>query len=339
MKVQHIVITLFSFRGKEAFKRLYWPGQNFNVNPLQPKLLDFRIMLFEMACLPGILSQTNQDFTWIIIIDKKLPSLYKNKLKELIAKKDQAVIYEYDPLKRIESIEWIKPFIKTKPDYLITSNIDDDDILPPDFIEASRRHVSEIKKTAKLPTLKLIGNNQIVQWDLNHSKEAPLGWRSPWHRGKFPASCGFSLLGKYPEVDFNVLGIVHRTAEKYIDFSLTPTNKNIAFHQNRFKEAFLKNNDNFKQWNKNDLLFDLNTISGPVLMTNHKYNAQYKRLHEKKPGSKIVIGPETFPEFSIDWDCAMRNTSQFNIDKLQYIKRKWHFKWVKFKRRMSKYLQ
>ena len=338
MNIQHIVITLFSFRGKEAFKHLHWMGINFTVNPLNPKYLDFRMILFEMTCLQGILHQTTQDFTWIIIIDNALPDKYKQKLKSLIKPKERAFIWEYDPKERIESINWIKPFIQGNPDYLITSNLDDDDILPSSFIESSRKHVLEIEQNGKLPTLKLLGNKHIIQWDLVHSEEAPLGWRSPWHRGNFYSSCGFSLVGKYPVVNFSILGIMHRMAEKYIDFSLNPKNKNIAFHQSRFKEAFWKNNEDFRQWPKNDLIFNLSEIVGPVLMTNHKLNAQYGRLYEEKSELIKVTGPETFPEFSINWVCAKKHAVQFNLDKPLYRKRKFQHKLIKLKRKIKKYL-
>lgn len=338
MKFQHIVITLFSFRGKEAFKRLHWLGINFTVNPLNPKYLDFRMVLFEMTCLQGILNQSTQDFTWIIIIDKELPENYKQKLKSCIKPKVRAFIWEYDPTVRIESIDWLKPYLQGNPDYLVTSNLDDDDILPFNFIESCKKHVLEIEQNNKLPTLKLIGNKHIIQWNLVHSEDAPLGWRSPWHRGNFYSSCGFSLIGKYPVVNFNVLGIMHRMAEKYIDFSLNPKNKNIAFHQNRFKEAFRKNSEDFNQWTKNDLLFDLAKIAGPVLMTNHKFNAQYGRLYEDKSELIKVTGPETFPEFSINWEFAKKHAPQFNLDKLLYRKRKFHHKLIKLKRKIKKYL-
>ncbi|MEZ5196859.1 MAG: glycosyltransferase [Bacteroidales bacterium] len=295
-------------------------GINFTVNPLNPKYLDFRIMLFEMTCLPGILCQSTQNFTWIVIIDKKLPEKYKQRLKSLIKPKKRAFIWEYDPTVRIESIDWIKPYIQGNPDYLITSNLDDDDILPSNFIESSKKHVLEIEQHKKLPTLKLLGNKQIIQWDLVHTEAAPLGWRSPWHRGNFYSSCGFSLIAKYPLVEYSVLGIMHRMAEKYIDFSLRPNNKNIAFHHKRFKETFRKNNDDFRQWNKKDLLFDLSETTGPVLMTNHKFNAQYGRLYEVKPELLKVTGPETFPEFNIDWDFVIKNISRFNIDHMLYLK-------------------
>jgi len=105
MKFEHFIITPFCFRGKKAFNRLYWPGQNFQMNPLDKKFLVQRLKLFEMLCLPGILSQTNQNFSWILIIDEDLPKSYKKKLNLLVKEKERVFFLEYKDSIRLEKTD------------------------------------------------------------------------------------------------------------------------------------------------------------------------------------------------------------------------------------------
>ena len=318
MNFEHFIITLFCFRGKEAFKHLHWPGLNFNANPLNPKYIEHRLRLFKMTCLPGIMSQTNQNYGWIIIIDKDLDSDIKSELENLTNKKQRVFLYEYQEGTNLGSTEWLAPFLTKCPDYIITSNHDDDDILPPNFIDSLHAHVKDIEQNNRLPSLKLIGAKQILQWDLIHSKKSPFGWKSTWHRGNYPSSCGFSLLSKYPEAKLSVLGFVHRRAEEYIDFSNPPKNKQIAFHRDRIIKALNNCNENENTWPKEDLFYDISKPCGPVLMTNHSHNAQFARLYEKKDDIEKVTGPETFPEFAINWNLVNENIRYFkrNIPKL-----------------------
>lgn len=311
MQFEHFIITLFCFRGKEAFKHLHWPGLNFQASPLKPKYLEQRLKLFKMICLPGVLSQSNQNFGWIIIIDKDLDPVIKNELQNLIIKKQRAFLYEYKEGTFLGSTEWLTPYFTKSPDYVLTSNHDDDDILPRNFVDSLYTHIKGIEKEKRIPTIKLIGAKQILQWDLIHSKKSPFGWKSKWHRGDYPSSCGFSLLSKYPETNLSVLGLVHDRAEEYIDFATPPINKRVAFHRERLKKSLKNCNEREDAWTKEDLFYDISKLCGPVLMTNHSLNAQFARLYEKKADSKIVTGPESFPRFNINWALTTKNLNHF----------------------------
>ncbi len=282
MHFEHFIITIFCFRGKDAFKHLHWPGLNFQACPLKPKYLEHRLRLFKMTCLPGILSQTNQNFNWIIIIDKDLNTEIKKELQDLIKDRESTFLHEYEEGTDIGSTDWLSPYLTIIPDYLLISNHDDDDILPGNFVGSLHDHIDEIRKDKKLPAVKFIGAKKILQWDLIHSSKAPLGWKSSWHRGYFPSSCGFSILSKYPEANLNVLGFVHRRAEEYIDFKSTTKLKFVTFNKNRIIEALHRCNENENSWSMEDMFYDISKKSGPVLMTNHSLNAQFARLYEKK---------------------------------------------------------
>jgi hypothetical protein len=301
MRFEHFIITLFSFRGQKAFKKLYWPGLNFTVNPLKPDFIEHRLKLFQMTCLPGILSQTSQDFNWIIVIDKELPSVKKNTLKNLVLERDRTYFVEYDQSVALETTEWLKPYLKSQPDYIFTSNHDDDDMLPKNFISSLHSFLNEIDLTAQIPAVMLMGSKKIIQWDIFHTKKAPFGYFSPWHRGNFPSSCGFSLLSKFPETNISVIGLVHRRAEDYIDFKAQPKNKHVTYHRNRLITALNQTNQTPGTFTKEKLFYDIGPKTYPVLMTNHSRNAQFSRLYEKKALRQKVTGPKSFPGTYPDW--------------------------------------
>ncbi|MEZ5083478.1 MAG: glycosyltransferase [Bacteroidales bacterium] len=338
MHFEHFIITIFCFRGKKAFEHLYWPGFNFYINPFNPKFLEFRLTLFKMFCLPGILSQTNQNFTWIILIDKELNPEIKDALKNLVLKKQRSHILEYEESYKLEQTDWLVPYFTKKPDYVLTSNHDDDDILPPGFVDGIQKHIKETNQISKLPPIKLLGAKQIIQWDLIHSKKSYYGWSSPWHRGYFPSSCGFSLLSKYPETNMSVLGLAHRRAEEYFDPEIRPENQHNKYHRNRIAHSFAKCGDNLQDWEKVDLFFDVSELSGPVLMSNHSRNAQHARLYEKKPDDKKVSGPESFPDFMLDWNEINKNIKRFGKNRQLYIIRELQRIYRKLKRHTKRYL-
>ena len=67
-------ITQFSYRMPRRnpldAERLY--------DPLDPARLALRFSLFEIITLPSLLGQTDQDFTWVLLIDPALDARYRH---------------------------------------------------------------------------------------------------------------------------------------------------------------------------------------------------------------------------------------------------------------------
>ena len=70
MDYNHIIITRFNL--------------DFEDDPqarcLQPEWLEKRFDLFETYCLPSVLQQTCQNFTWVILSSDATPAQYKKRL-------------------------------------------------------------------------------------------------------------------------------------------------------------------------------------------------------------------------------------------------------------------
>jgi len=92
-----------------------------------------RVALFERFTVPSVLGQANRDFTWLIYFDPASPQW----LRQMIAK------YEHDgtfvPVFREsvsteQMISDIRTIIGTPADDLLTTNLDNDDVIATDFI-------------------------------------------------------------------------------------------------------------------------------------------------------------------------------------------------------------
>lgn len=83
-----------------------------------------RVELFERYCLPSVMKQTCQDFTWVIAFDPKTESRYIEQ-------------YDYFPFVQV-CFEQPHLWLKRRPseaDWLITSRFDNDDQYRPEFVK------------------------------------------------------------------------------------------------------------------------------------------------------------------------------------------------------------
>jgi len=92
-----------------------------------------RMELFQMYCLPSIKAQTCQEFTWLLACDPATPKKYLKYLEPF------QIIYEQPHL----YLRKLKP----QSDWIITSRLDNDDMLLPDYVS---RIQAQFDKTIKL---------------------------------------------------------------------------------------------------------------------------------------------------------------------------------------------
>jgi hypothetical protein len=207
----HFVITKFNYRGGSKVSRGW--------DPLAPAILSRRFDVFEATCLPSILGQTRNDFVWVLIVDEMLPPAYRLRLEQLVSGHAQTVLHSYSEDDDISSLGWLVPYIEGSVDYVLTTVLDDDDMLSTGFVESVRRHLDGVQSQGELPWLLLMGCDHTLQWDLVGTKRAPFGYVKPWERrspaGRFPVSTGFSVLSKYPETNLSIFRFWHHLAPLY----------------------------------------------------------------------------------------------------------------------------
>ena len=319
MKLAHFVITRFCLRGQQMFSRVDGPEIG-RMGPLKSRTVNFRLKLLEMIGLPGLLAQTNQDFTWVLLVDADLEEGVKERLREMTRAKARVVLHECrsETPDRLETLGWLDHLLTDRPDYVVTTINDDDDALPRRFVDVVQSHVFALSAQSRLPPFKLMGAKRIVMWDLTFMPNAPLGWAHPWPGEVSIASSGFTLLCRYPTFDFSVLGMRHRYAETYFDFHVPPPVENVRFYRRAFLEA-ARNASVGRISMGDDAFFDVSREAGTVLISNHGANNQPWRLGfstrgpaDRRDSLQKVSGAETFPDVSIDWDAARRYSSLFS---------------------------
>ena len=188
------------------------PRKNTGLDPLNPDRLATRFFLLEMLCLPSIQSQTNQNFTWIILVDPNLNGPSVNKLEELVSQRPNTILHQHIPTIDFLSLDWLVPYMEEDVDYILTSNFDDDDTASENFVSHLHEKIFDQAAKNKLPVMKTYGFREIITWDIVSSDKHPFGTISPWNRKTKVSSCGFSFLCKYPEYDINAMGMEHRYA-------------------------------------------------------------------------------------------------------------------------------
>jgi hypothetical protein len=321
MRLSHFVITRFNLRLNDAFKHIRGPVLRTPVDPLDPNWLEVRFKLFEITCLPSVLGQLEQNFAWIILVDRGLADSDRDRLLALTRSRKRTFIHAFDPPSDLGSLDWLARYRVDPAEYVITTNLDNDDVLPARFTAATQARVREAYDSHSLPPLAFMGARQIVQWDLLTSSEAPLGWKAAWHRAvrtadgatePTTASAGVSLLCKSPPFNFCVLAIRHAGVGRYLDFSVPPPNRTAAKFRDAVARVCKANDLDLMGLHRNDLYYDLSQDLGPVLMTNHLWNGESGRVFESKPERTVVTGAREFPDALIDWDKARLYADCFN---------------------------
>ena len=289
MKFVHFVITRFNIRINDALQNVSGPTVRKPVDPLNPDWLDIRFRVFEFTCLPSVVGQGKQNFAWIILVDNRTPVRERDRLRALTAGKKKTFIHDFDPENDLATLDWLMPYGIDDADYVITTNLDNDDALPDRFVAALHDHVRTAKKLSKLPPVGFIGARQIVQWELVMSSEAPLGWKAAWHRRvrigeqepmATTASAGCTLVCQFPMFSLCVLGIRHAAASASL--KLLVLSRTSEYHRPgsnmRWADACAANQIDLKRLHQVDLHYDISNDLGAVLMTNHLWNSEDQRL-------------------------------------------------------------
>lgn len=317
MQLEHVVITRFSYR-------VNWAGWN-DHDPLEPTRLERRLRLFEIAPLPSILAQTCQDFSWVLIVDRALGAAERARLDRLVGARSRTYIHTFDPDEHINGTDWLTPYLaSSNADYLVTTNLDDDDALPNEYIAELQAALQRLAEAG--PPILFAGATETVEWDLLHSRAMPLGSASRWDRPLNAESrvsaCGFTLAARQPDYPFSVLGMRHTLAKHHLDFDTPPAQPPIERIRRQFNEAAARAGDDLEAYPATATFFDTSSVLGPVLMTNHLGNLQASRVLEAKSGTPVT-GAQSFEGFTLGWEALARYADSFRLTPRIRLDRAW----------------
>ena len=307
--IQHILITRFSYRGNNLNIK---KGQN----PLNPENLEHRFNLFEIACLPSILNQKNQDFTWILIVDPELPANYRRRLQKLISPKTESYLVNFSPDLNIYKLSWLKPWIRELTKYVITTKLDDDDMLFNDYTS----YISDfLAQKQQIEPITFFACSKELSWDFYTTEQSLFGFLKRKNEHYFPPSSGFAVCCKYPEINFSIASFEH-TAFDYLSsdcgsFQNLPHIRKIRI-ENLRKMITDEIHKSKLAWEgrltaKN---FHYITSENPQAITiNHFDNIQFMRIFEDSE-LRIPIDPAEFVQgFVVDFNLVEKHLFKYRI--------------------------
>lgn len=116
-----------------------------------PAWFDYRLRLFETITVPSMAAQTSPEFTWLLVVDHRMPATARERFERAIAGLPQAVVLpvEFKTDFRPAVVRWCRQRAdQVGARYVLTTRLDDDDALR---IDALERLQSEAEFTRTSP--------------------------------------------------------------------------------------------------------------------------------------------------------------------------------------------
>lgn len=147
MGFRHFIITRFNLRIDGPNVKMDKSGNEVLTN----EWLSHRINIFNKYCLPSVAAQTNKDFLWLIYFDSTTDEATKQQNALLEAKYQGLVRIMYadgnsDFMNRYAND--VLSLCSENQEYVITSRLDNDDIIHKDFIKKIQENFSDQRFTA-----------------------------------------------------------------------------------------------------------------------------------------------------------------------------------------------
>lgn len=130
----HIILTRFNVPTEK------WDTTKAGKKPLTEEWLEERFKLFEDLCLPSFKNQSCKDFYWFVFFDVNTPQRFKKKIEEIQKEFSifQPVFVEDFEVMKQKTVELGKNLCKTGANFIISAEIDNDDLLEKDYVKISQ---------------------------------------------------------------------------------------------------------------------------------------------------------------------------------------------------------
>lgn len=164
----HILLTRFNLPSpgvEESFRA----KQNWLTN---------RWVLFQQYCLPSVRAQQDQDFHWIIYFDPASPAWLREGIDQYEVSGDFVPIFR-PAVSRSELLADIGAVAGHRGDFLVTTNLDNDDGLAADFTERIRSVPKQPTPTVIFLTKGLIRHGQNLYLRVDRDNAFPTV-TAPW---------------------------------------------------------------------------------------------------------------------------------------------------------------
>lgn len=137
----HFLVTRFNVKVDS------WSWTKNGQIPLTNQWLNHRFELFENYCLPSVKNQVSQNFKWCIFFDTDTPEFFKNKISGIA---DHYPVIDIVFINGNDELPTaLKSFIKNNTSascrFVITTRLDNDDLIHKDFISTIQKLYKPIK--------------------------------------------------------------------------------------------------------------------------------------------------------------------------------------------------
>lgn len=128
--MKHFIATRFNLKSSD------WKKSKSGNLVLTNEWLEHRFNLFEKYCFPAVINQSNQNFTWCIFFDIDTPQNFKDKIRTLVANTSNVIPIFIDGTGalNVSFKNFIGENITNFDSHIITTRIDNDDIIHKDFV-------------------------------------------------------------------------------------------------------------------------------------------------------------------------------------------------------------
>jgi len=123
---RHVILTRFNVRWED--------NPNTPSIGIDPGWLSERFDLFERYCLPSVLAQTERNFDWLLFFNEKTPAAYADRIRALNLNHPFIVPVFCEALPLAEVQQAVRQVAGGKTDWLLTSRLDNDDGIHPEFV-------------------------------------------------------------------------------------------------------------------------------------------------------------------------------------------------------------
>jgi len=140
MRVQMLGLCRFSYLGGRGFQVTHTSIEERRAFLYDPERLARRWFWFENITLPGLLAQTDPDFTLVLMTGPDLPDPYLSRLRELTEIAPQFRLALIPPMEMhlAACLAAIRPHVETDADVVGHFRQDDDDAVAIDYISHAR---------------------------------------------------------------------------------------------------------------------------------------------------------------------------------------------------------
>ena len=133
MNYRHFIITRFNLKHSDDT----WKKDKSGNIVLTDKWMDKRMEIFKKYCLPSVLNQSSKKFSWMIYIDSDTKEKYKKQFERLSKLNSHIIIKKVSSYKEFQNNycrDLINLTTANECSHLITTRLDNDDIIHKDFI-------------------------------------------------------------------------------------------------------------------------------------------------------------------------------------------------------------